>query len=83
MTKDKPCGELIGRKIEEVRKSKGITQQHVCKMLAKDKSWLFRIEKGKQVVDAVEIKLIADVLGEPIDIFYLPLILTNGKRGVV
>lgn len=61
----------IGSRIRKIRTSKGIAQIYIDRQLGKFAGWLSSIEKGRRDVSAVEAKQIADLLGVPIEEFFI------------
>ena len=54
---------LLGRRISEERKARGLTQQQLADVVAMDAGHLSRIEHGKAVPSINVVKKIADTLG--------------------
>jgi transcriptional regulator with XRE-family HTH domain len=61
----------IGNRIREIRISKGVTQTYIDQKLGKFTGWLSSIEKGRRNISAVEAKQIADLLGVPLEEFFI------------
>jgi transcriptional regulator with XRE-family HTH domain len=60
----------IGKKIAQVRSSKGISQTFVAKRMGKTPQWLSNIENGRRPIEAAELYQLAAILGVDIVIFY-------------
>ncbi len=60
-------GHSIGSRIAEARGRRGLTQAALASEVSLDRSALAKIETGARRVTAVELALIADVLGERIE----------------
>ncbi|TRM08774.1 helix-turn-helix transcriptional regulator [Lentibacillus cibarius] len=55
--------KIIGKRIKEIRKQKGLTQQYVATKLGyRHSSMLSEIESGKKGLDANKVPLVAEIL---------------------
>ena len=57
---------LLGRRVREERKTRGLTQQQLADAVGMDAGHLSRVEHGKAVPSINAVKKIADALGLPI-----------------
>lgn len=65
-------GVLIGARIRELRKSRGVSQRSIQKKLNKYESWLCGVENGTVQLYAKDIPGLADALGVSIaDIYHI------------
>lgn len=61
---------LLGKKIQEIRKSKNITQEHMAELLNIEPSSLSNIERGKYYPTSDNLNKIVKILDvEPYDLF--------------
>lgn len=49
-------------KIEEIRKSKGVTKTHIAKSCGKTVAWYYGISTGKRIPNVESLQMIADAL---------------------
>lgn len=57
---------VLGRRIRQERKARGLTQQQLAELVGMDTGHLSRVEHGKAVPSINAVKKIADALGLPI-----------------
>lgn len=62
--------EIVGSRIKEARKSKGLTQQEVADRLSVSKSAYSRYEGGKQNITVETLQKIGEVLGLQLSVSY-------------
>lgn len=63
-------GNLIGRKIKELRKSKGLTQSQLSQLTGYSQNGISNQENGKRKIDEIDINVYAEALGvKPKDFF--------------
>lgn len=60
----------VNEKVRQIRKSKGITQVFVAKKLGVPVQTYNGYELGRRQIKAETLKLIADILDEPIENFF-------------
>ena len=60
----------LGKRIKELRKSKGFTQEHLSEIVGVDPKHLSRIECGKNVPSIDLITRISDALGLELHLFF-------------
>ena len=60
----------LGKKIAQIRTSKGMTQTYVASQLDKTSQWLSNIEKGRRGIGAIELYQIAKILGVSVGSFF-------------
>jgi len=63
-----PTFAQIGARIRKIRESKNITQKQLADALQVTRPVITKVESGNKAVNAVELKIIADVLGTTIDV---------------
>jgi ribosome-binding protein aMBF1 (putative translation factor) len=65
-------GEIvgIGRKIAEVRKQKGLSQEHIATKMNKTPQWLSNIERETRSISADKLAQVANILGVSPSIFF-------------
>ncbi|MGC6431245.1 MAG: helix-turn-helix domain-containing protein [Jejuia sp.] len=51
--------KLVGLRIKEVRKDRGLTQTELAQLVGKDRQYLYKIEKGKVTPNIVTIAALA------------------------
>lgn len=54
--------KLIGNKIREVRKSKGLTQVELGNRISSDRQYMYKIEKGIVAITVTKLAIIAKAL---------------------
>lgn len=54
--------KLVGNRIKQIRKRKGLTQTELAELVGKDRQYLYKIENGKVTSNIVTITAIAVVL---------------------
>lgn len=69
----------IGARIREIRERKNVTQQKLADALKVTRPVVTKIESGKKAVNALELKIVADVLGTTID----TLMKNSNDEGIV
>ena len=62
--------ELIGKKIRNLRKSKGLTQEELAEKLAVTSQAVSKWENGPSMPDIMLLPIIADVFGIRIDVLF-------------
>ena len=74
---------LLGRRIREERKARGLTQQQLADVVGMDAGHLSRVEHGKAVPSINAVKKIADALALPIAKLFadIPLQKAREDRG--
>jgi len=60
----------IGRRIAEIRKAKGMTQEYIARLLGKTPQWLSNIEREVRPISADELAKLAAILGVEPGIFF-------------
>ena len=60
----------IGKRIAQIRSSKGISQTFVARLMGKTPQWLSNIEKGRRPIEAAELSQLAKILEVDVAIFY-------------
>ncbi|MFA7745146.1 helix-turn-helix transcriptional regulator [Salinicoccus roseus] len=62
----------MAHRLEEIRKSKGITQTHIARQLGyKNSSYYSIIEKDKNFVPKLDMAYrLSEILGEPLDVLF-------------
>jgi DNA-binding XRE family transcriptional regulator len=65
--------KIIGLRIREVRKERGLTQTELAELVGKDRQYLYKIEKGRVTPNIVTITALA--------IAFRPDLLTVSGRG--
>jgi len=65
-------GEIVGvgRKIAEVRKQKGLSQEHIATKMNKTPQWLSNIERETRSISADKLAQVANILGVSPGIFF-------------
>jgi len=53
----------IGRRIAEIRKEKGMTQEHIASFFGRTPQWLSNIEREIRPISADELAKLAAILG--------------------
>ncbi|WP_248724519.1 helix-turn-helix domain-containing protein [Seonamhaeicola sp. ML3] len=54
--------KIIGTRIKNLRKEKGLTQTELAELVGKDRQYLYKIEKGKVTPNIVTISALAIAL---------------------
>ena len=54
--------KLVGNRIKDLRKNKGLTQTELAELVGKDRQYLYKIEKGKVTPNIVTITALAIAL---------------------
>lgn len=57
---------LLGNRIKELRKAKGISQEKFALMIGMDRTYFASVEAGKRNISLINIKKIADGLTIPL-----------------
>ena len=57
---------LLGNRIKELRKAKGISQEKFALMIGMDRTYFASVEAGKRNISLINIKKIADGLNIPL-----------------
>ena len=60
----------VGRKIAEVRKKKGLSQEHIATKMNRTPQWLSNIERETRPISADELAQIANILEVSPSVFY-------------
>lgn len=60
----------IHERIEEIRKSKGVTKTHIAKKCNRTVSWYHGISTGRRKPNVESLQQIADALGVDVKIFF-------------
>jgi len=60
----------VGRKIAEVRKQKGLSQEHIATKMKRTPQWLSNIEREIRPISADELAKLAAILGVEPGIFF-------------
>lgn len=60
----------VHERIEEIRKSKGVTKTHIAKKCNKTVSWYYGISKGKRTLNVQTLQEIADALEVDVKNFF-------------
>ena len=60
----------VGRKIAEVRKQKGLSQEHIATKMNRTPQWLSNIERETRPISADELAQIASILDVHPSIFF-------------
>ena len=65
-------GEIVGvgRKIAEVRKQKGLSQEHIATKMNRTPQWLSNIERETRSISADKLAQVANILGVSPSIFF-------------
>lgn len=66
---------MINKRVREIRKMKGIKQNHLAKKVGKSATWLHDIESGRLRLSVEMAKKIADALEVDVTIFFTQNIL--------
>ena len=53
---------LVAQRIKEIRKAKGITQDHLAELAGLNRTHLYRLEGARQSMTLRRLKIIADAL---------------------
>lgn len=73
-------GSMLGATIQQVRKSKGITQEELGKRIGLPKSSISKIEKGLTHISFEDASLLMDAMGEKITIQVMGMKEPNEKK---
>jgi transcriptional regulator with XRE-family HTH domain len=60
----------VGRKIAEVRKQKGLSQEHIATKMNRTPQWLSNIERETRPISADELAQVANILEVSPSIFF-------------
>ena len=60
----------IGRRIAEIRKQKGMTQEYIARLFGKTPQWLSNIEREVRPISADELAQVASILEVSPSIFF-------------
>ena len=60
----------VHEKIEEIRKSKGVTKTHIAKKCNKTVAWYYGISKGKRTLNVQTLQEIANALEVDVKNFF-------------
>lgn len=60
----------VGRKIAEVRKQKGLSQEHIATKMKRTPQWLSNIERETRPISADELAQVANILEVSPSIFF-------------
>ncbi len=60
----------IGRRIAEIRKEKGMTQEHIASFFGRTPQWLSNIERETRPISADELAQVANILEVSPSIFF-------------
>ena len=60
----------VGRKIAEVRKQKGLSQEHIATKMNRTPQWLSNIERETRPISADELAQVANILEVSQSIFF-------------
>src|SRR5687768_2496027 len=71
--------EIIGQRLSELRKRKGLSQDELAKQVRLSRTAIVQIEQGNRGVDALELYHLAKVLGFSLDEFMSESFLENEK----
>jgi len=89
MPKVKEVYEHVGRRIAEVRRLRGLTQEGLAELVDRSASYLARVEVGGKHATVDTLNAIAEALGEPIGAFFpavapqeIPSELASAVRGL-
>ncbi len=66
--------QAVLKKLVEMRKSAGFTQQQLADALQREQSFVWRIEKGERRLDVVEFFWVCEALGQNAKSVYCDLI---------
>lgn len=62
---------MIRDNVKNIRKAKGVMASHVSKVLGyKTPQGYHYLESGQATIDAEKLKIIAETLGEDVEVFY-------------
>ncbi|WP_281659096.1 helix-turn-helix transcriptional regulator [Halobacillus sp. Cin3] len=76
----------VYEKIEDIRKSKGVTKTHIAKRCGKTVAWYYGISKGKRQPNVESLQEIAKALDVDVRIFFedsLSVKRKNNSREVI
>ena len=71
----KSIPELVGKRIKELRESKGISQVDLAYKIGSDRQYLYKIESAKVNVSMVKLAIIANALDITLEEFFSKVIL--------
>ena len=60
----------LGKRIANIRRSKGVSQIFINDSLGKSHGWLSNIESGRREISAEELGKIAEILGVDVGVFF-------------
>ena len=69
--------ELLGKRIKELRKEKGLTQEQLAETVGIEPNNLSRIEKGRNYPTPENLSKIANALNVSVDKLYILSIISN------
>ncbi len=79
MRKDNSTEQIIGKRIQKIRKSKGYTQQQFSEMVGLSTSYLADVERGKSSVRLDKLVTIINLLGCSADDVFMDVIECSHK----
>jgi len=63
-------GRHVGRRIAEIRKQKGMTQEYIASLYGRTPQWFSNIERGVRPISADNLAKLAVILGVEPGIFF-------------
>ena len=63
-------GRHVGRRIAEIRRQKGMTQEYIASLYGRTPQWFSNIERGVRPISADELAKLAAILGVEPGIFF-------------
>lgn len=63
---------FIGLQLAQVREKAGISQEEAGAHVGNSQSWMGRVEAGRLGISAIDLKVLADLYGYPVDWFVDP-----------
>lgn len=60
----------VYERIEDIRKSKGVTKTHIANQCGKTVSWYYGISVGRRIPDVIALQEIANALEVDVRIFF-------------